>query len=872
MKRTLGINKKYALFISTLGLIILAIVLVSVGIIIQSESAALKNKLGEVLRLSYSKSHETMIIGHAEYFSYDIFNSVYYLDIKRIHRLIKKLKAELPVESVWIADTSGKVLTDGTEENPSFGKKLTTDISLLKSKRLLITRLIDGHVVAFTIGSNDHIAGYGEIRFSDKLLKDTIQQQDGMVFSMLKEIKKRFTGIALTGILLIVFFTIFLSFLYSRTLASPLLKLRDATRKIAKGELHYRLEVQSRDELGDLSDSFNRMADELLKTTVSKEYVDNIIRNMNDALIVVSTDGRIKTVNQATLTLLGYTHDELLNQPFEIILKEEKMASEGTRINDLLNEGSPVIRNIEKIYFSKDGRKIPVLLSGSVMHNGEGKIQGLVYVALDITERKAAEEELRKHREHLEELVKNRTIDLMEANKQLQEEINERKQIEESLIKSEEETRCLAQENATVAEIGRIISSTLDIQKVYERFAEEAHKLISFDRLTIDTIDPDKRTVTVVYSLGFEIIEHRSGSSFPLAGTFAELLVRKRAGGFIQAENEKEMAERYPGFVNVFRAATQSKMSVPLISKDKVIGVLNFRSTKANAYSERDLKLAERVGNQIAGAIANSQLFSERIRAEEEKAALEEQLRQSQKIEGIGRLAGSIAHDFDNLLTVMKSKSELLLIKVKKGNPLRKYIEEILRASQRASFLTYQLLAFSHRQISEFKVLNLNTILGDMDKIFRRILGEEIELDIRFAEGIGKVKTNLAQIEQAILSLVLNARDAMPSGGKLLIETANVDLDEVYTRTRIGIRPGHYVMLSISDTGVGMTPEVKKHLFEPFFTTKEKGKGTGLSLSTTYGIVKQSEGDIWVSSEPGKGTIFKIHFPRVEEEPNTRSG
>ncbi len=1185
MKQKLGINKKYALFISTLGFIILAIVLVSMGVIIQSESATLKEKLRQILRVSYSQSEEAMLIGHARYFSYNIFNSLYHLDIKRINFLIDKLKAEMPIDSVWIADDSGKVLTDGTDENPSFGKKLTTDISLLKSKRLLVTDRMDGHIVAFTIGMNDHIEGYGEILFSDKLLKSTIQQQDEMVFSMLKEIKRQFLGIALTGILFIVFFTIFLGFVYSRTLTSPLLKLRDAIKKVAKGDLHYRLEVQSRDELGDLADSFNRMAEELLKTTVSKVYVDNIIKNMNDILIVVSMDGKIKTMNQAALALLGYTQDELLNQPFEIILKEEKTASEGTRLNDLLNEGSPVVHNIEKIFFSKDGRRIPVLLSGSVMRNGDGKgkIQELLYVALDITEHKAAEEELAKYREHLEELVKDRTRELMGANKQLREEINERKQIEESLIKSEEETRSLAQENATVAEIGRIISSTLDIQKVYERFAEEVHKLIpseriainlinldkytttiaytagvevpershgdtipltgtfteevvrtreshiiqdeegeiasrfpglifslkrglrsmmsvpliskdqvigilhvrstkpnaytekdlslaervanqiagvidnaqlftqlkrtesalraseekfrdlydhaplgyheydlegritnvnqtdldmlgysrdemigklmwefnvereiahhqimaklagkmppgrnlertywkkdgttlpvliedrlirdeegqirgmrctiqdiselkrakealqrseeetrrlaqenatvaeigriisstldiqkvyerfaeevhkliAFDRLTIDIIDPDKRTITVVYYSGFEIIEHRAGSIIPLAGTFSELVMHKRAGEIIQAENEREVAERYPSFVNVFRAGTQSKMSVPLISKDEVIGVLNFRSIKSNAYSERDLKLAERVGNEIAGAIANSQLFAQRMRAEEEKAALEEQLRQSQKIEAIGRLAGGIAHDFNKLLTVIRGKSELSLIKLKEGNPLRKNIEEILRASQRASYLTHQLFTFSRGQISEFKVLDLNTLLRNTEKILRRIIGENIELTIRFAEGIGKVKTNHAQIEQAILGLVLNARDAMPSGGKLTIETANVDLDEGYIRTRIGVKPGHYVMFSISDTGMGMTPEVKKHLFEPFFTTKEKGKGTGLALSAIYGIVKQGEGDIWVSSEPGQGTTFKIYLPRVEEEPSTRSG
>ncbi len=849
---------------SAMSLILLAVILISVSLMIWGEANTLEEKLREETKGNYVRNYEIMITNRARNFSYDVFNPLYRMDIDRINHLIKNLKSEMPIKSVLIADATGKVLTDGTRENLSFGTILNADIQRLKSRQSSSTRSANGHIVTFTIGSQDHIAGYGEVLFSDDPLKNTFQQQEEIVFSVWKETQRRFRDIALIGILFVLSFTVFLGFLFSRTLAAPILKLRDATRKVAKGDLSYRLEVNSGDELGDLADSFNRMADELLKTTVSKQSVDDIIRNMNDALIVVSTEGKIKMANQAALILLGYTEDQLTHQPFDIIFKGEKRPFERLRLNDLWSEGSPVLRNIETTFFSKDGRRIPVLLSGSAMTDGEGKIQGLVYVALDITERKAAEEELGRYREHLEELVRNRTTELTEANKQLQEEIAERKWTEESLIKSEEETRSLVQENATVAEIGRIISSTLNIQEVYERFAEEVQKLLPFDRIAINIVNPKEYTMKVAYTTGVEIPERLHGDTVPLIGTFTEEVVRTRRSQVLQ-EEEKEILRRFPGLLFSLKVGLRSTMAVPLISQDAVIGVLNFRSVRPNAYDERHLRLAERVGNQIGGAIANSQLFTQRTRAEEEKTALEEQLRQSQKIEAIGRLAGGIAHDFDNLLTIIKSNSELSLAKVKKNGPLKKNIQEIRRASQRASYLTHQLLAFSHRQILEFKALDLNIILRDMARILRRILGEEIDLDIRFAEGLGKIKTNRGQIEQAIFGLALNARDAMPSGGNVTIETANVYLDETYARTRIGVTPGHYVMLSISDTGTGMTPEVKKHLFEPFFTTKEKGKGTGLGLSTIYGIVKQSEGDIWVSSELGGGTTFKIYLPRVEE-------
>ncbi len=254
-------------------------------------------------------------------------------------------------------------------------------------------------------------------------------------------------------------------------------------------------------------------------------------------------------------------------------------------------------------------------------------------------------------------------------------------------------------------------------------------------------------------------------------------------------------------------------------------------------------------------------------RAEEEKAALAEQLRQSQKIEAIGRLAGGIAHDFNNLLTVIRGYSQLSLMDLKGNEKLKGNLDEVQKATQKASDLTHHLLAFSRRQIMEMKILDLNTLLKDLDKMLHRVIGEDIELTYLLSSDIGKVRVDPGQTEQVILNLAVNARDAMPSGGKLTIETSNAELDEAYAHTHIGSKPGRYVMMSVSDTGLGMSLEVRERAFEPFFTTKDKGKGTGLGLSTCYGIVKQSGGNIWAYSEPGRGTTFKIYLPRVEEVP-----
>jgi two-component system cell cycle sensor histidine kinase/response regulator CckA len=527
--------------------------------------------------------------------------------------------------------------------------------------------------------------------------------------------------------------------------------------------------------------------------------------------------GRITNVNRTELEMLGYTFEEMIGQPVWRFVVEEEMARKAVLAK--VAGTMPPSRGLERTYRRKDGTTFPSLVQDRLRRNAEGKIVGIRGTVQDITERKRAEEEARR----------------------------------------------LAQENAVMAEIGRIIGSTLNIEETYEAFSTEVKKIISFDRIVIDMIDTEKNIFRNVFMGGEELAGRNINDVYPLEGSGNADMVRTKSTLLIQTEDFNEYKDRFPMLLSNFQAGFRSIMHVPLFSKGKVIGGLLLRSRKPYAYTDKDVRLAERIATQIAGAVANAELYAERIQAEQERVALQEQLRQSQKMEAIGRLAGGIAHDFNNLLTIIKGYAQLSCLELEEGGHLGENLEQIKKATERATDLIRHLLVFSRRQVMEMRVLDLNALLKNLDKMLRRIIGEDIELVNLFAEELGRVKADPGQIEQVIMNLAVNARDAMQNGGKLTIETVNVELDKEYARKHADVTPGHYVMLSVSDIGCGMTPEVKDRVFEPFFTTKEKGQGTGLGLSTVYGIVKQTGGNIWVYSEPGKGTTFKICFPRADE-------
>jgi two-component system, cell cycle sensor histidine kinase and response regulator CckA len=323
-----------------------------------------------------------------------------------------------------------------------------------------------------------------------------------------------------------------------------------------------------------------------------------------------------------------------------------------------------------------------------------------------------------------------------------------------------------------------------------------------------------------------------------------------------------------PGFdgVAALQIAHQIAPSVPFIFVSGTIGEEAAISGVRNGATDYVLKhRLSRLGPAVRRAASEAEELNKRRHAEAALRKSEEQLRHAQKMDAVGRLAGGVAHDFNNMLTVILGYSQLMRTNMASDDPYRNDLEEIERAALRSAELTRQLLAFSRQQVLAPKVMSLNTVITEMDKMLQRLIGEHIDLATAPTVDLGSIKADPGQIEQVIMNLAVNARDAMPDGGKLTIETANMDFDESYAGQHFGILPGRYIMLAVSDSGCGMSVETKSRIFEPFFTTKEVGKGTGLGLSTVYGIVNQTGGHIEVYSELGRGTTFKIYLPRVDE-------
>jgi signal transduction histidine kinase len=440
---------------------------------------------------------------------------------------------------------------------------------------------------------------------------------------------------------------------------------------------------------------------------------------------------------------------------------------------------------------------------------------------------------------------------------------------------------------AALLELSMELTTRHEAEHLLQIFAAAARDIVGARYAGLGMLADDGRSLRHLVGLGLEeAVVGRVGGPTPAEGWIGRILADQRSVR-VAGRNGEVLDELPSG-----HPAVGSFLGVPILSSQGTLGWFYLaEKVGGKEFSDDDEQITATLAAQVAVAYENARLYedlqrhaahlqleiAERNRAqealrerEEGFRQLESQLIQAQKMEAVGRLAGGVAHDFNNLLTVILGYSELLARQVADDQRLRQEVEEIRGAAERAAGLTSQLLAFSRRQVIVPEVLDLNAVISNLGKMLCRLIGEDVNLKTVLGEPVGRVRADAGQIEQVIMNLAVNSRDAMPAGGALVIETRDVEVDDTCASDHTGVEPGSFVVLEVADTGVGMDDEVLSHLFEPFFTTKEMGKGTGLGLATVYGIVKQSGGHISVKSEPGRGTAFRIYLPRTDDsEPSS---
>jgi PAS domain S-box-containing protein len=634
-------------------------------------------------------------------------------------------------------------------------------------------------------------------------------------------------------------------------------------------------------------DAEAEMAELLIQLQDQKRRIDNIVASVPGVVWEAwgepaAEAQRIDFVSNYVEEMLGYKVEEWLSTPnFWLSIVHPDDREEAAReAAALYRSGRGGVHSMR--WMTRDGRALWIESHLIVMCDAAGNPFGLRGVSLDISERKRAEEALRKSEEDFRRYfdlgligmaITSPTKGFIEANDQMCSMLGY--DHDELLQLKWPELTHPDDLEADIENFTRVLAHEIDGYSMEKRFIRKDGQIID-TTIALKPILSDDGSIDRFVAIMQDITERKRAEKemirlIAAVEQTADSIVITDTEGLIEYVNPA--FERISGYTKAEVAGQTCRvLKSGQMGKDVYeelwstikggevwTGHLINRRKDGSLYQEQaTISPVRNSSGEIINFVAVKQDITQRVQ-------LEDQFLQSQKMEAVGKLAGGVAHDFNNLLTAITGYSDLTMRKLQSEDPLRHNLEQIKRAGDRAAGLTRQLLAFSRKQVLQPKVLSLNTIVSDLSKMLQRLIGEDIQLETSLEPALGTVKADPGQIEQVIMNLAVNSRDAMPDGGKLMIETGNVFLDQAYISRHVSITPGHYVLIAVSDNGAGMDEKTRQRIFEPFFTTKESGKGTGLGLSTVYGIVKQSGGNIWVYSEVGQGTTFKVYLPRIDE-------
>jgi len=650
---------------------------------------------------------------------------------------------------------------------------------------------------------------------------------------------------------------------------------------------------------------------------IQRAYLEQLVECAPEASSILDIENRIVRINREFTRMFGFLPEEASGRRIDSLIVPPDRSSETQWIGDVLRQGQKV--SLETKRQRKDGTLVEVSVSGAPVMVGASQVAAYVLYR-DITEQKRAEslssalyriaektnsaEDLKQFYGSIHAIVselmyaRNFYIALYDSITQLLsfpyfvDEEDSRptpkklgRGLTEYVLRTGEPLLCTPEVfDAMVkkGEVELIGAPSLDWMGVPLKAAIKVFGVLVVQSYTANVRygEKDRDILTFVSQQLASAIEHkRHEEALRRSEARYRSLVQSAVYGIYRSSMEGKFLDVNPALIAMLGYSSieevlslNPKLDVFADPEEYARLINEFR--RGARLDNVEVRWKRKNGNAItvrlSGRAVTSPEAAEQVLeviAEDvtERRVLEDQFRQAQKMEAVGRLAGGVAHDFNNLLMVISGYTEVLLENSGRNNPLYPKIAAIQQATERATTLTRQLLAFSRKQLLELKVVDLNTIVRDMERLLRPLIGENIELQTRQANDLGRARADAGQIEQVIMNLVVNSKDAMPNGGKITIQSSNVHLGDDLRRLYNYIQPGPYVMLSIADTGHGMDRETQARIFEPFFTTKEKGKGTGLGLSTVYGIIKQSGGYVFPQSEMGRGTTFRIYLPRVED-------
>jgi PAS domain S-box-containing protein len=609
-------------------------------------------------------------------------------------------------------------------------------------------------------------------------------------------------------------------------------------------------------------------------------WIASLIESSDDAMISNSLEGIITSWNRGAQIIFGYTAAEAIGKPMAILAPSDH-AYEIPTILTKVAHGERV-DHYETKGITKAGRLLEVSIAVSPVRDAARGIIGASTIVSDITARKRAEKSLRESETQYRLLFDSNPLPMwvFDLKSLAFLAVNEAAVRHYGFSRDEfaDMTILDIRPDADIPRLREHVSrSTRGLQEAEVwRHRKKDGSIIQVE-ITAHSLDFQSREAELI--LAYDITKRKRDEERLRQSEerFSKAFRSSPFGITIATESEGRIVDANPAFLKMVgynrehvigRTAKEINLCTDAQQDDLI------RQQLAN---QDQAKLFEFRFRARSGEIRLAQFATERIHLHDEPCVLaiihditeaihlELQFRQAQKMEAIGRLAGGIAHDFNNLLSVIIGYCEIAPEHLDSEHPVGKHVEQIKKAGERAASLTRQLLAFSRQQVLQPRTLNLNDVVNNVSKMLLRVIGEDISLVLRPAERLSSVRVDLGQVEQVLMNLAVNARDAMPEGGKIVIETADVELNESYIQLHEPVIPGSYVMLSMSDTGVGMDAATLSRIFEPFFTTKEQNQGTGLGLSTVYGIVKQSRGYIWVYSEVFRGTTFKIYLPSLDQ-------